>query len=415
MPLSNGWTGGQYSVFRAIFGIYLCTHFAQLVPWGAEMFSNRGAIPEASASPLLYLFPNILAVWDSPLIVGVLLLSGVGFSALFAVGFCDRGAALALWYIWACLLGRNPLISNPSLPYIGLLLLAHVCLLGAPYGSLERRGRPDPGSNWRMAQSIFVVVWILVAIGYTYSGYTKLDSRSWIDGSAIARVLANPLARENLLNRALVGLPETALRLITWGALALELSFAPLALFRRTRPYIWGSMMAMHIGLIPLIDFADLSIGMVMVQLFIFDPAWIRPLKASAPEIVFYDGHCGICHRVVRFVLAEDRDGNCFRFSPLNSETFNSIVGEELLDTPADSIVVRTANGSVLIKSNALIHVGERLGGIWRLLAGCIKVLPESSRDTLYDWVARVRHRLSRAPTTVCPLVPEHLQKRLGN
>ena len=413
MSLSNGWTGGQYSIFRAIFGSYLCVHFAELVPWGTEMFSNRGAMPEASASPLLHLFPNILGVWDSPLFVTVFLLSGTVLSALLTVGYYDRAAALALWYVWACLLGRNPLISNPSLPYIGLLLLAHVCLPRAPYGSLARYGEPDPGVGWRMPQSIFLVVWVLMATGYTYSGLTKLVSPSWIDGTAVARVLGNPPARENLLNRCLIGLPESAMKVMTWGALALELSFAPLSLFRRTRPYIWGAMLAMHIGLIALIDFADLSIGMVMLQLFTFDPAWIRPVKATTPEMVFYDAHCGLCHRAVRFLLAEDRDGNSFRFSPLQSEAFNSSVAEEERGSPPDSVVVRTANDVLLIKSGALVHLGERLGGAWRLLAGCVKMVPVSARDKVYDWIAGMRHRLFREPKTICPLVPEHLRKRL--
>ena len=412
MSLRNGWTGGQYSCFRAIFGIYLCVHFAELVPWGPEMFSNTGVIPEASASPLLYLFPNILAVFDSPFFVTVFLLSGTLLSVCFAVGYFDRAAALGLWYIWACLLGRNPLISNPSLPYIGLLLLAHCCIPRAPYGSLTRRRQPDPGTDWRMPQSIFLVVWILMALGYTYSGYTKLVSPSWIAGTAIARVLANPLARENVLNSALIGLPEGVLKLITWGALALELSFAPLALFRRTRPYIWGLMIAMHVGLITLIDFADLSFGMVMLQLFTFDPAWIRPKEAMSTEMIFYDGHCGLCHRVVRFVLAEDRAGDTFRFSPLNSEIFKSTVDEEPTVRLPDSIVVRTADGSLLFKSNALSHLGKRLGGIWRLLAGCVEIVPESTRDKAYDWVAGFRRRLFRAPTDACPLLPAHLQQR---
>ena len=156
MPLRNGWTGGQYSVFRALFGAYLCVHFTELVPWGTEMFSDRGVIPQAEASPLLHLFPNILAVYDSPFCVTVFLLAGVLLSVAFAIGYFDRAVALGLWYIWACLLGRNPLISNPSLPYVGLLLLAHSCLPSTPYGSLGRRGRPDPGAEWRMPQSIFL-------------------------------------------------------------------------------------------------------------------------------------------------------------------------------------------------------------------------------------------------------------------
>ena len=42
MSVSNGWTGGQYSAFRAVFGTYLFVHFVQLVPWGAELFSRCG-------------------------------------------------------------------------------------------------------------------------------------------------------------------------------------------------------------------------------------------------------------------------------------------------------------------------------------------------------------------------------------
>jgi predicted DCC family thiol-disulfide oxidoreductase YuxK len=344
--------------------------------------------------------------------VTVFLLVGVLLSVFFAIGYFDRAAALALWYIWACLLGRNPLISNPSLPYVGLLLLAHACLPSAPYGSVGGRGRPDPGSEWRMPQAIFLVVWILMSVGYAYSGYTKLVSPSWIDGTAIARVLANPLARENLLNRTLIALPESILKVMAWGALALELSFAPLALFRRTRPYVWGLMLGMHIGLIALIDFADLSIGMVMLHLFAFDPAWIRPRTAAATETIFYDGGCGLCHRVVRFVLAEDREGDRFRFSPLNSQKFFSGVPPENKASLPDSIVVHTAADTLLIKSNALIYVGKRLGGIWRLLAECAETLPDSWRDKLYDMVARIRHRLFRAPKEVCPVIPAKLRAR---
>ena len=76
MSVSNGWTGGQYSVFRALLGTYLCIHFVQLIPWGAEVFSNHGVLPEASASPILYLFPNVLALCDSPAMVTGLLVSG---------------------------------------------------------------------------------------------------------------------------------------------------------------------------------------------------------------------------------------------------------------------------------------------------------------------------------------------------
>lgn len=52
MFMNNGWSGGQYSLFRALLGLYLLVHFADLVPWGAELFSRRGVLPDASVSPL---------------------------------------------------------------------------------------------------------------------------------------------------------------------------------------------------------------------------------------------------------------------------------------------------------------------------------------------------------------------------
>src|SRR5262245_37047023 len=199
--MKNGWTGGQYSLFRTLFGLYLLVHFLQLAPWGAELFSSAGVLPDPSLSPLVNLFPNLLGLWDSPAVVLALLLGGSALALLFVVGLWDRVAAILLWYLWACLFGRNPLISNPALPYVGWILLAHALLPPAPYGSLAARGRVDPRGSWRMPPPIFAAAWILMAIGYAYSGGTKLVSPSWIDGSAITRILQSPLARHGFFHR----------------------------------------------------------------------------------------------------------------------------------------------------------------------------------------------------------------------
>jgi predicted DCC family thiol-disulfide oxidoreductase YuxK len=412
MKSENQWTGGQYSVFRAIFGTYLFVHFAQLMPWGAEMFSNRGMLPDGAASPLLRLFPNILALYDSPAFVMALLVFAAGASLVFAIGLYDRAAAIALWYAQACLFGRNPLIANPSLPYVGLLLLAHACLPRAPYGSFERRGQIDPGGGWRAPQEIYLVVWILMALGYSYSGYTKLISPSWVDGTALGRVLDNPLARPGALSDALLALPPAFLRAATWGALALELLFAPLALSRKLRPWLWAAMLAMHSGLIALIDFADLSLGMVMLHLFTFDPGWVKPLRKKTAEMIFYDGSCGLCHRAVRFILAEDRRGEAFRFAPLGGEVFHAAVTEGRRAALPDSLVVLTAEGELLSRSAAALYVMRRLGGMWRMAALIGQLIPVAWRDGVYDAVARMRYRLFRKPESACPLLPGHLRSR---
>lgn len=258
-PVNEPLTAGRFA--RILLGVYLAVHFALLLPYGAEVFSNRGVLPDAAASPLAHLFPNVLAVLDAPWFVSALLGGGVVLSGLLAAGKHERKAALGLWYLWACLLGRNPLIANPGLPYVGWLLLAHAA------GS---------GPDLRRA------AWILMAVGYTYSGLTKLPSPSWLDGTAVARVLECPLARPGPVRDALRGAPF--LPLLTWGALALEVGFAPLSLSRRARPLLWGAMLGMHVGLLAIIDFADLTFGMIVLHAYTFDPAWVRSAPGSSAQ-----------------------------------------------------------------------------------------------------------------------------------
>ena len=112
-------------------------------------------------------------------------------------------------------------------------------------------------------------------------------------------------------------------------------------------------------------------------------------------DTIFYDGYCGLCHRLVRFVLAVDRAG-AFRFAPFDSE----------------SIVVRTLDGEPLVRWAASLYILQRLGGIWRLMGNTFDVLPRGFLDRCYDRVARVRKRIFREPEDVCPRVPPHLRSR---
>jgi len=409
--MTNGWTGGQYSLFRALFGVYLTIHFVQLVPWGAELFSRDGMLPDARLSPLHPLFPNPLFVWDAPLAVTTLLGLGAAASVAFALGAWDRVAAVVVWWVWACLFTRNPLIANPGLPFVGWLLLLHACLPSGAYGSWAMRGAVDPGSRWRLPDALFAAAWIVMAVAYGYSGWTKLDSVSWLDGSALARVLENPLARPTMLRELLLALPSWMLGLATWGALALELGFTPLALVPRLRPWLWLAMLAMHVGLLAMLDFADLTLGMVMLQLLTFDPAWIPALRDAAPPLLFYDGSCGLCHRTVRFILSEDRHA-AFRFAPLESHAFLEAVPEPRRAALPDSFVLRTASGAVIARSDAVIALCRRLGGVWRLLGEAGAFLPPALRDALYDRVARMRRRLFATPKASCPLLPPELRAR---
>lgn len=415
------WTGGQYSLFRALLGLYLLVHFVQLLPWSGEVFSSAGMIDAARKSPLAHLFPNVLAWYDAAWFVVLLVGLGALASAFLTVGAFDRAAALVVWYVWACLFGRNPLIGNPGLPYVGWILLAHALMPVAPFGSWRARGRVDPDGGWRFPPVLFAGAWALLALGYGYSGVTKLVSPSWVDGSAFRHLLLNPLARDTWLREALLAAPELLLQAATWSALAGELLFLPLALWRRTRPLAWTALLAMHLGLFVLVDFADLTAGMVMAHLFTFDPAWLPPRTRGAgaaarasssagAQRIFFDGGCGLCHRFVRFVLGEDRGGT-FAFSPLQGERAARELGAARAQLP-DSFVVRTADGRVLARSSAVVHVWGTLGGAWRALGWILRAVPRPLRDRGYDAVARVRHAIFGRMPDACPLMPARLGSR---
>jgi predicted DCC family thiol-disulfide oxidoreductase YuxK len=169
-------------------------------------------------------------------------------------------------------------------------------------------------------------------------------------------------------------------------------------------------MLLMHLALIALIDFADLSLGMVMIHLFTFDPGWIRP-RMGKTERIFYDGHCGLCQRSVRLILAEDATGTAFRFAPLQGETFASLPEKEREALPM-SMVVQTESGTLLTRSAGVLHILRRLGGVWRLVAGVLVLVPARWRDRLYDGVAHIRHRVFARREGMCPLMPPQLRTR---
>ena len=132
------------------------------------------------------------------------------------------------------------------------------------------------------------------------------------------------------------------------------------------------------------------------------------------PEWIFYDGTCGFCHRWIRLVLAIDKDGTAFRFSPRTGETFRASIPEETRADLPPSILVLTTDGRVLTRSNAILHILKRLGGVWRLFGLAGSAIPASLRDLGYGFIARVRHRLLPAPEGLCPVVAPELAKRFA-
>lgn len=407
--MTNEWTGGQYSVFRVLLGLYLLIDFLHLAPWASEVFSSGGMLPQASLSPLTRASPNVLAFFDAPLFVTGLCLSAALAAIALAIGSFDRIAALWIWYVLACLFGRNPLIQNPSLPYLGWMLLFHAACPPAPYGSMAALGRIEALTRWRMPPPLFAAAWIVLSMSYSYSGCTKLASPTWVSGDTVTAVLNNPLARDWIVRDLVLALPPVLLKLVTWFILYLEVLFAPLCLSRRLRPWAWLGMLIVQLGFAVLLNFPDLTMAMLLVHLLTFDPAWIKGQRLAG-TIVFFDGDCALCHGFVRFLMAEDR-AHVLQFAPLNGATCARDVGARH-DLPV-SMIVCTGRGRLLVEDSALLHLLAGLGGLWRLIGGLLCVVPHPCRRLLYRAIGDRRIEWFGRPRETCPILPDAAKFRL--
>ena len=87
--------------------------------------------------------------------------------------------------------------------------------------------------------------------------------------------------------------------------------------------------------------------------------------------------------------LAHDRDGR-FRFAPIGGPTFRRRRARGRAPALPDAFVVQRADGALLVRSDATLHILARLGGGWRALAAVLRARPAPA--------ARRRLRLGRAP-----------------
>ncbi|HWM87526.1 MAG TPA: DCC1-like thiol-disulfide oxidoreductase family protein [Kofleriaceae bacterium] len=110
------------------------------------------------------------------------------------------------------------------------------------------------------------------------------------------------------------------------------------------------------------------------------------------PRIVLYDGVCGLCHRMVRWLMAHDHLDR-FHYAPLQGDTATRLraMHPEIPDD-LDSVVY-VEEGRVHLRSKVFLHAARHLGWPWRW-AHHLRWLPAFLLDPLYWIVARVRYRV---------------------
>lgn len=75
---------------------------------------------------------------------------------------------------------------------------------------------------------------------------------------------------------------------------------------------------------------------------------------------------------------------------------------------------MRTSDGRLLARSDAMLHILRRLGGGWKILAATLSAIPRPVRDAGYDFIARIRYRIFGRRDDLCPIVPSDLRARFA-
>ena len=135
--------------------------------------------------------------------------------------------------------------------------------------------------------------------------------------------------------------------------------------------------------------------------------------------IVFYDGVCGLCNRIIQFLLKRDRNDR-LRFASLQSEFAANVLTRHGID-PKDLDTLHVvenyeeAGERVLNRSDAVLRATGELGGLWSLAAIAGSIIPRPLRDLFYRFVARNRYRVFGKSETCMLPEPRHRAKFLDN
>ena len=111
-------------------------------------------------------------------------------------------------------------------------------------------------------------------------------------------------------------------------------------------------------------------------------------------HVILYDGLCGLCNRLNRFVLHRDRHDR-FRFASIQSAYGRAqVVARGGDPDDLDTLYVIAEADRTLVRARAVLFILREIGGVWRGLRLLVAWLPTRVLDANYRFVARRRYRV---------------------
>ncbi len=243
-------------VFRILIGVLTLAHLAMIAVdldyWLTDQGILTGTEARELAGPLRF---SPLQYVQDPVSVSVFVAATAGVAALFTLGWRTRLMSILLYGGMLSIHHRNiPTNCGPD----NLLIIFLFCLMLSPCGAAysldarrlaRRRGTVAEPIIIPWAQRL--IQWQMALI-YFNTAILKCHGSTWLDGTSLHYILNNP----EVIRFPLTGLSRfpVLLNMLSSSALILELSLPFLIWFRPTRGWVIAGGLAMHGGIMLMIN-----------------------------------------------------------------------------------------------------------------------------------------------------------------
>ena len=109
--------------------------------------------------------------------------------------------------------------------------------------------------------------------------------------------------------------------------------------------------------------------------------------------VILFDGSCVLCSASMRFVMAKSPP-QMWRFMPLQSHQGRELAAELALDPDDPASLALLNRTKVCFKSEAVLTIAAAMPAPWAWLT-CLRIIPASILDKIYDVIARSRYRFA--------------------
>jgi predicted DCC family thiol-disulfide oxidoreductase YuxK len=127
-------------------------------------------------------------------------------------------------------------------------------------------------------------------------------------------------------------------------------------------------------------------------------------------RIIFFDGHCNLCNKLVNFILKKDKV-NAFHFTAIQGESGKKILSTfDAIKVDQMQTLFYLESDRIYMKSDAALQISRHLPYPYKLLF-LFRFVPSSVRNVFYDLIARNRYSwFGKSP--VCRFPSEEEKQR---